>query len=495
MTVYYIDNITILLMIGIIALSALLIYMFKTQKRQNIQFSLLLIDIFLIIRVIMDLLPAAPSNINLNLHVLSLLILTFALIKLFIKIVIQHFLVKKQHVSVPKILQDLMQLGAFLVLSIIILHQYYKLDTSILVTSSVLSIVIGLALQDTLGNFFSGLALQLQRPFDKGDWIICNNQIGQVTDIDWRAIRVRTLDFDFYTIPNSEIAKTSFMNYSKPTKLHRIVIPMGVHYKSPPNFVKEVILNLLEEEPEILKNPKPSVMLVKYNDFSIDYEIRVFTDNFRRYKEITDSIYTKIWYHFKRNNIIIPFPIRDVYIHQEEVKDYDDKIKDTVEILKTVDFLATLNDHELETIADGVTLERFAAEETIIKQGEAGNTFYIIDYGQVEVLHENEEGKSISLKKLSAPSFFGELSLLTGAERTATVIALTDCKSLTINSEVFKSMIMKNPKITEKISKTITNRQFELSQVLNDKDSKANQEEREIKTQNLLNRMRTFFGL
>lgn len=481
--------------ICIIGLTALLLYMFKTKNNQSLQFSLLLLVIFLIIRVSMDLLPATPSKLHLNLHVLSLLIITFALIKLFMKIVIQHFLVKKQNISVPKILQDLMQLGAFLVLAIIILHNYYKLDTSILVTSSVLSIVIGLALQDTLGNFFSGLALQLHRPFDKGDWILFNDKIGQVTDIDWRAIRVRTLDFDSYTIPNSEISKTSFMNYSKPTRLHRIVIPIGVHYKSPPNFVKEIIMNLLEEEQEILKNPKPTVMLVKYNDFSIDYEVRVFTDNFRRYKEITDSIYTKLWYHFKRNDIIIPFPIRDVYMHQEVIKCYEDQIQDTVELLKTVDFMANLTDHELKTIADGVTLERFAAEEIIIKQGEAGNTFYIIDSGQVEVLHETEDGNTTSLNKLSAPTFFGELSLLTGAERTATIVALTDCKSLTINSEVFKSMIMKNPKITEKISQTITNRQFELSQVLNDKDSKGNMEEREIKTQNLLNRMRTFFGL
>src|SRR3989339_2000660 len=125
MTIYYIDNLTVIMTICIIGLTALLLYMFKTKNNQSFQFSLLLLIIFLIIRVSMDLLPATPSKLHLNLHVLSLLILTFALIKLFMKIVIQQFLVKKQNISVPKILQDLMQLGAFLILAIIILHNYY----------------------------------------------------------------------------------------------------------------------------------------------------------------------------------------------------------------------------------------------------------------------------------------------------------------------------------------------------------------------------------
>ncbi|MEW5821960.1 MAG: mechanosensitive ion channel family protein [Cyanobacteriota bacterium] len=492
-----IHGLTIVLGIVILVLSGVLFYLFRSGKRPELHFSLLLLDVFVILRFSILLLSESSPKVHLYLHVASLLIISLALIKIFIKVFIQYFLEHQQKISIPKILQDLIQLGAFILVGVIILNEYFSLDTSILVTSSVLSIVIGLALQDTLGNFFAGLALQMQRPFEKGDWIMCHDNIGQVTDIDWRAIKIRTLNRDIYTIPNSEIAKTSFVNYSKPTRLHRLVIPMGVSYKSPPNFVKKVIMDILKEEIEeksILKNPEPSIILVNYNDFSIDYEIRVFIDNFRFFKEVTDRIYTKIWYQFKRNDIVIPFPIRDVYLHEVKPEDTFEIIQNIRKSLKGVDFLSVLTDDELETLAKGVTVENFAVDEIIINQGDAGDTFYILEDGEVEVLYKDQDENFIPLKKLFPPAFFGELSLLTGSERTATVMARTDCELLTINSNTFKSIIMNNPLIADRISEIITGRQLELDRYSQDKSSEETINEKVEKSQNLLGKMKNFFG-
>lgn len=494
MDIFGLSFITFMTIFGIIAFSIILIVMFKTKHRKELHLSLLMVIIFLIIRLTLQFIEDTSAKFYLYLHVVSLLVISLALIRLILIVIISYFLQNNQKIYVPKIMQDLLQIGIFILVSIIILREHLKLDTSILVTSSVLSIVIGLALQDTLGNFFSGLAMQMQRPFEQGDWININDKFGQVIEVDWRAIKICTLDKDVIIVPNSELSKVTFINYSKPTKLHRIVIPMGVSYTAPPNHVKSIIMNILEEEPEVLSTPAPSVVLISYGDFSINYEIRVFTETFNRFKEITDSIYTKIWYHFKRNNIIIPYPIRDVYLHEVTQEAELDKINRLINTLKTVDFLDALSQQALEKLAKSVKIERFASGETVIKQGEEGDTFYFITEGEVEVSIKDENGSMVPLNKLSKKAFFGELSLLTGSLRTATVITTLDSEFITISSESFKSIIMENPKVASLISNIITNRQMELDKSSHMMPSDELASEIEEKSSNLLIKMKRFFG-
>lgn len=490
MTILGLELAPLIISTFLIVLLGLLFYLFKTKKRKDLYTIIALFIVFLISRLILEF-SIKSHAFYLYTEVISWMALSLAFIKIFIRAFLQDFLGKKHDINIPRIVQDLLQILAFIVIAIIILKQYFKLDTSILVTSSVLSIVIGLALQETLGNFFSGLAIQMQKPFEKGDWIIINNQIGQVKDIDWRTIRVQTLDLDYYIIPNSEISKTSFTNYSKPTKLHRVVIPIGVSYKSPPNLVKKIIMDVLTDEPEILQDPEPTILLVDYKDFSINYEVRVFTENFRRFKEIKDSIYTKLWYQFERNDIVIPFPITDVYLHEAKSNEPEKQIERLVDILSSVDFLDPLSVDDLKQLAINANIENFAENETIIRQGSPGDTFYIIETGKVEVSYIENDDKTI-LKNLHANSFFGEMSLLTGEERAATVTAITDCKLLSINPETFKAIIMNHPDIANKISNIISRRQFELDETIQDKSSEDIKKELDQKTETLFNRMKSF---
>lgn len=488
------DITTLTIIMGIIVFSVSWFLMFKSKTQKELHLSLLLIVIFLLIRLGLQFIGDSAPKLYLYLHVTSLLVLALAIIRTVLKVFIVYFL-KTHTINMPKIMQDLLQLCTFLIVAIIILREHLKLDTSILVTSSVLSIVIGLALQDTLGNFFAGLAIQMQRPFEEGDWILFNDKLGQIKEIDWRAIRMRTLDLDIIVIPNSEIAKSSLTNYSKPTKLHRVVIPIGISYNNPPNFVKQVILNILDEEPEVLSHPTPTILLVKYNDSSIDYEIRVYTENFSRYRDIMDSIYTKIWYKFKRNDIVIPFPIRDIYLHEVKPENEYEKLQNIIHTLKTVDFLNHLSDEELGTLAKGVILQKFAANEVVIKQGESGTYFYLINEGEVEVIITDDDGNTTTLKKLSCPAFFGELSLLTGSKTNATIVALSDCEFITISPETFKSILMTNPHIAHKVSTIITNRQIEVELSAKSKTTEELASEIAEKSSNLLNRIKRFFGL
>ena len=486
-------NITIVA--GIIIFSAIWLYIIKSKTKNNLSLSLLLVIIFLVIRFSLQYINDDTPKMYLYLHVTSLLVLSYAVIRTIVKVFIGDFLTKHHKINIPKIFQDLMQICAFLIVAIILLKENLKLDTSIIVTSSVLSIVIGLALQDTLGNFFSGLALQMQRPFEEGDWIKFHDEIGQIKEIDWRSVRIMTLNHDYVVMPNSEISKSTFINYSKPTRLHRIIIPIGVSYDTPPNLLKDIVTKIAVEEPEVLSHPTPTILLVKYNDFSIDYELRVFTETFNRFKEITDSIYTKMWYQFKRHNIKIPFPIRDVYMYEVNPPNAEERRNKILSTLKNVDFLSPLSDEEVATLADGVEIKKYASGEAVIKQGNEGNSFYLINSGEVEVIITDEKGENTTIGRLLPSAFFGELSLLTGSPRTATVVASTDCEFIVINADIFRSIIMNDPEIADKISDIITKRQLELEESTKSKTSEELSNELKEKSFNLLQKMKNFFGL
>jgi len=489
------DLTNISIVVGIVIFSSVWLYMLKSKIKNNLSLSLLLIIIFLVMRFILQYIGNDTPKLYLYLHVTSLLVLVMAIIRTFVKIFIDNFLAKQHKITIPKIFQDLLQIGAFLIIAIMLLREHLKLDTSILVTSSVLSIVIGLALQDTLGNFFSGLALQMQRPFEEGDWIKFRDEVGQIKEIDWRSVRIQTLNLDYVIMPNSEISKSTFINYSKPTRLHRIIIPINVSYDTPPNLVKDVVMKIVADEPEVLSHPTPTILLVKYNDFSIDYELRVFTETFNRFKEITDSIYTKIWYQFKRHNIKIPYPIRDIYLHEIKPLDAEERKQKIISTLKNVDFLSPLSDEEIEILAKGVEIKKYASGEAVIKQGNEGNSVYLINNGEVEVIVADEKGQSTIIKRLLPSAFFGELSLLTGSPRTATVVASTDCEFIIIKADTFKSIIMTDPTIADKISKIITKRQFELEESTKLKSLEELSDELTEQSSNLLQKMKNFFGL
>lgn len=186
--------------------------------------------------------------------------------------------------------------------------------TPLLTTSAVTSLVLGLALQPILGNFFSGVVISLEQPFRINDWVKIGDTEGRVAKVTWRTTHLRNRDNDTVVIPNAKIADAEILNYFFPHPLHLERIYVGVHYRTPPYRVKQALMDVAERVESVLKKPTASVYLHSFDDSAITYELRVWIEDIANRHRIASHLRSEIWEEFKRRDLTIPFPIRTLEI-------------------------------------------------------------------------------------------------------------------------------------------------------------------------------------
>lgn len=398
---------------------------------------------------------------------------------------------------VPLVLRDigrwLLALGAL----ILIVRGFFPgLNLNVLAVSSlVVGYIVGNATQDTLGNLISGVALNAERPFHIGDWVTVSGHTGVVVDTTWRATRLRTRAEDYIVIPNSSIAKEPILNFSRPTRSHGCYATIGLDYDTPPNKARHVILDTLKGITEVLREPAPCVYLSSYADFSINFRIKYFIDDYARLDAIESLVMDRLWYAFKREGISIPFPVSDVRMRnatQEEVRHAAAEQEAVRALLAQVDLLRSLNAEELTRLAASVRSVPYAEGETLVRQGEPGETFYVVRQGRVSVLVAGADGRAVSVAQLGPGAFFGEMSLLTGEARSATVRADTDAIVLTVSKAMFAGLLQSDPALAERLAAVLEARQADRQAKLS---AQAPAGAAAAGREPLLLRIRRFFGL
>ena len=424
----------------------------------NIMFLLLSINLFL--RDQLALVHADATRCNLA---ALLFMAAYLFIKIFDHWVFAVILKKRKRAPIPVVLRDISRwILTTVTLFVIVRTLFPSIDLNVLAFSSIaIGYILANATQDTLGNLFSGLALNTESPFMIGDWVQVAGYTGRIVDMTWRATRLLTKTNDYIIIPNAAIAREAIINYSRPSVVHGYRLDIGVNYEVPPNKVRETIMSVLQDVPEVLSVPAPVLFLVKYNDFSIDYNIKFFSRNFEKLEDIKSAIMELIWYHFKRNDIVIPFPIRDVNLHQvtpdEEHKKTAEEISQKKALLSGVDIFKPLSEKEQLLLATELREEVYAAGENILKQGEEGSTFYIIKYGNVNVSAMRGK-RNVKVAELAASAFFGEMSFLAGEKCNATITAQTDTAVYALSHTVLGSILESNNTLAEEMALVLTNR-------------------------------------
>lgn len=369
-----------------------------------------------------------------------------------------YFIPRVSRHEVLHIYRQLLVAGAYLVLIFGILSWYLKVNfTHILTTSAIISVILGLALQDTLGNLFAGLALNLSRPYGVGEWIKVEGHEGKVMRMDWRSISIQTTLDTVIVIPNSTLAKKEIYNYSVPTPAHVRTLVIGVHYRNSPELVKKSLMSILLSTEGVLKEPAPRIRLIEYADFSIKYRLVFWIEVFDDLPRISSDILEKIWYKFKREDISIPYPIYDIRMQEQEHEGYS--LEEKVELLSSIDFLKCLGRSELEYLAGRLKILVFSSGERICSQDKLGDTFYIVRKGKVKVTAVNEAGATYLEHELGEGNFFGEISLLTGEPRSASISAATDVELFTMGKKDLRYLIKSNPNVSAIISDAIARRQ------------------------------------
>jgi small-conductance mechanosensitive channel/CRP-like cAMP-binding protein len=396
---------------------------------------------------------ALPEDLRQSLRAVNPLLFAFAVINLAVTLFINPWRIDRVPDRFPNIVQDTFVIALFAVVATLILRD------RVMTTTAVGAVVIGFALQDTLGNFFSGLAIQIEKPFRVGDWVTIGGQDGLVSEITWRATKMRTKAGNFVVVPNSVLAKDTITNYCEPTRSLRLQVEVGASYDVPPNVVKTVIRTALQSAPVIAREREPEVLVGEFANSAIIYRVRFWVSDFEADERAKDLVRSLIYYAFRRNKITIPYPIQ-VEMTADEGGVAPGRGADVPpEALASVALFSTLTDAERIELLKIVRPALYSAGETIVREGQPGQSMFIIMGGEAAVTLAGTQGE---VARLHRGDVFGEMSLLTGEARNATVTAATDCDVLELDASQFRRLVMTNPSVLERITSVTSARREEL---------------------------------
>jgi small-conductance mechanosensitive channel len=260
--------------------------------------------------------PADYPAVDRVLWGLLLFLISVSLLRVAALFVFDIYMSTLRGVRMPPLLGTVVVWGLYVLVAVIILPLAFPGINlgPILASGAVTSLVLGLALQPILGNFFAGVAISLEKPFRINDWILYNGTEARVVAINWRTTHLRNRDNDSLVVPNARIADAEIVNFYYPHPLHLERVNVGIHYRTPPYRAKRALLLAASRVDGILEKPSPEVFVVEFGDSSITYEVRVWLEDIAARPRVESELRSEIWEELKRWDITIPFPIRTLEI-------------------------------------------------------------------------------------------------------------------------------------------------------------------------------------
>jgi small-conductance mechanosensitive channel/CRP-like cAMP-binding protein len=405
---------------------------------------------------------------------------------------------KKRQTPIPKFIRQLVGLLIFLAALLLVLSLVYHVEgqlKGLVVTSGAGVILVGLATQNLLGGFIAGMSLQISRPYRVGDWLHVNERFAEVMEIRWRSTRLRTNDGIYLDIPNNEIVRQTIVNLHYPTQVHAMRIRVGVEYRNPPNRVKDALYRATMNASLVLRDPPPRIFLVEFAESAAIYEIKFYMGNHAGINEVSDAIRTNVWYELKRQRITIPFPIRTLHLERKSARPVHEGMDEARAIMQDEPLFRCLSEAQLDGVIKRSQLNHFGRGERMIEEGAEGDSMFVLLRGTAQV-SVAKNGAAIRVGVLRAGDCFGEMSLLTGERRTATIRADHDCEVLEISKPVMAELLREAPECLEQLSELLATRKLETEGMVKDValSSEQSTKEREY-TATFLRRLRTFFEL
>src|SRR5256884_8996540 len=428
----------------------------------------------------------------------AILLSTALVVALVNRYVWDFYFEKKRQTPIPHFLREVVAGIIFLIVLLFVLSYGYHAEAQLkglLAGSGVVAIILGFAGQNLFAGIIGGISIQINRPYKVGDWLQVHERFAEVMEINWRSTRLRTNDNIYLDIPNNEMVSHEIVNLHYPTEVHAMRIRVGVEYKNPPNLVKDTLFRAASTADGVLAQPKVKVFLVDFADFAVIYEIKYYMGNHSRINEINDAVRTNVWYELKRQGITIPFPIRTLHVERKAARPVQEDQAEALSILRGEPLFECLSDEQLNHLVKQARLNYFGRGEPVIEEGAAGDSMFVMLRGAANVF-VSKNGSKIQVAKLGAGDCFGEMSLLTGEPRSATVRADGDCYVMEIGKPVMAEVLSDAPSCMEQLSQLLAQRKMETEGIL--KEARSTDEhaltERQY-TDNFLNRLRTFFQL
>jgi small-conductance mechanosensitive channel/CRP-like cAMP-binding protein len=406
-------------------------------------------------------------------------------------------------VFLSRIIEDLTVFGAVAVISLLVLRRGGVDVTGIVATSAVVTAVIGLSLQDTLGNTIGGLTLQLDDSIHTGDWIRVGDVVGRVKEVRWRFTAVETRNWETVFIPNSKLVKGDVTvlgkRHRQPRQWRRWVY-FNVDFRHAPTTVIDTVLGAVTGAgiDNMAADPKPSCVLMDFGESTARYAVRYWLTDLGVDDPTDSAVRIRIYFALQRAGIPLALPAHALFLTENSQKRRDRKQKQAhvtrLQRLHRVDVFAPLDDDEREQIADMLVRTPFSRGECITRQGAEAHWLYLVGQGQVSVRVE-VDGLEKQVATMGDGEVFGEMSLLTGEPRAASVYALTDVECWRLDRDAFKLILAERPDVATPIAALLAERRVQLQAVREGLDAESHNKRVMEEQSRLLDKMRQFFGL
>ncbi|MGB7922477.1 MAG: mechanosensitive ion channel family protein [Pyrinomonadaceae bacterium] len=390
----------------------------------------------------------------------------------------------------PNLVRNTFSIVAYIIILFFLLKWHYPtVDLGALfTTSAIFGVIIGLALQDTLGNLFAGISLQADKPFQVGDVITVGQWTGVVEEITWRGIKLRTFQNHIVLISNSQAGKESIEVCPRENLNARIVF-FNTLYTDSPARTLHVVREAVREADNVSNKIKPIVRIRNLGDNGVDYEVKYWLDDYAKYNDTDALVRQRIWYAFKRAGLNFAFPTRTLYVERPGKKDGTQADgRGFIERLSGVDIFAPLTMEEVTTLAGASVNHIFAPGETVIRAGDEGSSMFVVHNGRVKV-QISDNGKPRTVAVLKDGDFFGEMALFTGEPRTANVVAAEETEVLEIGHQAMKHIFDTNPDLVEALSHIIAERRLGLKAKSEDAETHAEE------SAGIISSIKRFFGM
>ncbi|MDY7012779.1 MAG: mechanosensitive ion channel family protein [Cyanobacteriota bacterium] len=364
-------------------------------------------------------------------------------------------------IFVPNLFFQVARAALVLGIGAYILAAVWQVDLSqVAAALGVGSIVVALALQDTLSNLVSGFLLLLENPFQKGDWLDVKGTEGQVMEMNWRAVRLQTVEGNVVIIPNGALGKETIVNYNLPNTARGIWLEVGFSYDDPPNKVKKIIRQVLMETKgaEVGQGFRKIISTSSYDDFSINYKVMFMAENYIAAYKARNDFRTRLYYAAKRHGLTIPFPIRHIYHTELEELNLEESPQKIAEYLRSLPYFAAIEPETMEKLAIEAEMEYYGTDEEIFQQGDTVRGLYIIQKGSAILTFKDARGNSETVARASRGDFFGETVFLSGKPSGVSARAADDLQVICLEAEAIANLLAERPLFAKQIDELIDER-------------------------------------
>ena len=386
-----------------------------------------------------------------------LLAIGYLAMRLALLLVFEWLLIRRFELKVPRLALDLIGIVLYLLIAAAILRAALGLEVSTLLSSAaLLTVVVGFALQETLGTLLSGLALTWEQKLATGSWVEIDGVVGEVQALGWRSLVLRTTLGERVMFSNSQVARARVRLLGEGEHVVAVAVRLGVAYDAPPHAVKQVLGRVASDLPLVLAHPAPRVLVQEFADSAVVYQCQLWTREPWRAVDITDGFLTCAHAALARAGMEIPFPQRSIRMVAEKVG--ADRVAMSLEALERCDLFAGLPESAVKLLAGTARWQEFAPGEAVVGEGEASRAMFVIARGDAVV---ERGGKEIA--RVAEGDVFGEMAFLSGAPRAATVRADSALSVVEIDSHALGALLFHQSELAEELANRMAARQQEIA--------------------------------